>query len=91
MDSDCKELKKLLDKDRGEIFEELNIFYEPFVIDDDNKILIKIGDHIVYEGLISQLCEERFELGYDKEKVEYKFKLKISEIFKKNQFYNYTV
>jgi len=86
LDSDCKELNKLLGKDRGEIFEELNIFYEPFVIDDDNKILIKIGDHIVYEGLISQLGEERFELGYDKEKVESEFKLKISEILKKISF-----
>ena len=88
LDSDFKELKKLLDKDRGEIFEELNIFYEPFVIDDDNKILIKINDHLFYEGLISQLGKERFELVYDKEKVEIEFKLKISEILKNISFKN---
>ena len=58
LDSDCKELNKLLDRDKGEIFEELNLFYEPFVIDDDNKILIKIGDHIVYQGLILNLVKK---------------------------------
>jgi len=56
----------------GTLFDELKIFFQPMVIDEDNHIEIKYDDKIVFKGTVESMLEgtESIEVMYEDVKID---------------------
>jgi hypothetical protein len=54
----------------GGVWEEFQIFYQPWVIDNDNQITIYLNDEILVSGEVGSLFEKTCDPGYKREDVK---------------------
>ena len=54
----------------GGVWEEFQIFYQPWVIDNDNQITIYLNDEVLVSGEVGSLFEKTCDPGYNSEDVK---------------------
>ena len=62
-------IEKLRGTSMGGVWFEFWVFYEPFVIDNDNQITIYLDDEILFSGELGSLFEKTCDPGYERDNV----------------------
>jgi len=68
--SDYPVIEKIQGTTMGGVWDEFWIFYEPWVIDNDNYITIYIDDEILVAGEVGSLFEKTCDPGYERDDVK---------------------